>query len=64
MGKHMENFNTFSVEKKIWALQLEISQEEGYQENTSNPMKFRRRKKYIKDLKQQLRDLESEVSNG
>lgn len=54
---YMENFNTMSKKNKIYALECEISQEKHWMEITSNPIKARRRRKYIKELEAQLKEL-------
>ncbi len=54
---YMDNYNSMSKKRKIDALENEICLEKYYLENTSNGMKLKHRRKYIKKLEDMLIDL-------
>lgn len=59
----MENFATKSLGEKIAILQEQIKLEEGWLENTSNPMKLKWRRRDIKNYKNQLKELLNQKNN-
>lgn len=64
MGNYLDNYNVMNRTQKEEALRAAIQAEETYLEITSNPMKLKRRKKYINELKQRLFDLINTPPDG